>query len=121
MDIKKLRKNSGMRVKTDAGLDIRLFNESLEVELDRMPFGLELELVDARNASGATAPPGAYYRINFYELTPITGKSGKVGEGSPMKSMLPGAIYLSREGVLIRGCTPVSGTNQAVIDYKDRL
>lgn len=119
MSIKKLSEDKTMRVRTTAGLDIRLFNDSLEVELDRMPFGAIIELADARSSIRAIAPLGAYYIIRFYKPITTTGGSGRVNEA---KSILPGAIYLSKEGVVIRGSTPVlSGAKESIIDYKDRL
>ena len=118
MGIKKLRKDREMRVQTDAGLNVRLFNESLEVELNRMPFGVSIELVNVGGVGGAIAPPGAYYIINFYKPDTTTGASGRINE---VKSMMPGAVYLSREGVLVRGCVPNQpGTREAIIDYRDR-
>ena len=119
MEPQKLEKDDGMRVQTDSGLDIRLFNQSLELELDRMPFGIQVELLDHRGVDRVLSPPGAYFRIRFYKPEIITGASGQENE---VKSSLPGAIYLSREGVLIRGCHPVlSGTNESFIDYKDEF
>ncbi len=67
---------------------------------------------------GLLAPPGAYYRITFYKPGKITGVIGHVIE---VKNILPGVIYLSAEGVEIRGCTHnPSGTNKASINYKER-
>jgi hypothetical protein len=119
MGIKNLGKDKSMRVKTPAGLNISLFNECVEIELSRMPFGLELKLVDTKDVDGVIAPLGAYYIIQFYKPVTVTGESGRINEA---KASLPGTIYLSKEGVLIRGCTPVpSKTNESSINYKDRF
>ena len=58
-----LGENGGLRVRTPSGLDVRLTNEGVEVELTRMPFGLNLELVDPRNPQHQPAPVGSYYKI----------------------------------------------------------
>lgn len=113
MAIRKLKKDKIIRVQTISGLRIGVFNDNLEAELDGMPFGMTLELVDARNPNMEGAPVGAYYRITFYKADTFK----KVNE---MKALLPGAIYLTQEGVIIRGAKPLPGTNRSAIDYSDR-
>jgi len=116
---KRLRKDKGMIVKTDSGLNIRLFNCCLEIELERMPFGMNVELIDSSTASGALAPSSAYYSIHFYKPKTVKGASGKVNE---IKSVLGGAIYLTKEGVVIRGCKEnPSKNNESFIDYRDEI
>jgi hypothetical protein len=108
--LKRLKDGRGMRVKTDSGLDVRVYNDGLDVELERQLFGVRLELVDARGVSGALAPPGAYFVIHFYEPTTTTEAA----------TMMKGAIYLSREGVVITGCTQNNvEIKQAFIDYNE--
>lgn len=117
-NIQKIDENEAMRVQTASGLDIRLFNQLLELELDGMPFGIQVDLLDLRGVDGGVDPPGAYCRISFYKPDITTGASGQENE---VKSLLPGAIYLTAEEVLIKGCHPVpSRTNESAINYKDR-
>ncbi len=105
--------NAVTRRKTPAGLEVSIFNEMVEIELGKRPFGVTVELVDARSPIGESAPEGAYYRITFY-------RADTFKKANEMKAPLPGAIYLTEEGVMIRGAKPLSGTNRSAIDYKDK-
>lgn len=117
MSVKKLGEGKSLQVKTSKGLDIRLFGDSLEVELERMSIGVNIELVNARDVSRALAPLGAYFVIHFYNPGTTTRANEKINE---VKNMLPGAIYLSNEGAIIRGCeSNPCGTKQAVLNYRD--
>ena len=77
-----------------------------------MPFGLSVEVLDARSPTGESAPAGAYYRITFYKA--------EAGKKPEPHTPMPGAVYLTQEGVMIRGAKPLPGTNRSVIDYGDR-
>ena len=116
MDEYNLGKDGALRVRTLSGLDVKLFKDSLEVELARMPFGLNIEVVDAKSPIGQSAPAGSYYRITFYK--PDNKVSEKVNESI---APLPGAIYLTDVGVIIRGARPAPGTNISGMDYSDRV
>ncbi len=112
MGVKKLKEGEDIKVRTLSGLDVKLLNDSLEAELEGMPFGMTLELVDANNINRTGAPAGAYYRITFY-------KADTFKKTNEMKASLPGAIYLTSGGVMIRGAKPLPGTNRSSIDYSD--
>jgi hypothetical protein len=117
-EIKKIGKDESARIQTASGLDIRLFNSGVEWELDRMPFGVAIELLDLRGLDGVLAPPGAYCRISFYKPEIVPGSSGQENE---IESMLPGAIYLTSEGVIIKGAgIHPSSPGRHFLDYRER-
>jgi hypothetical protein len=98
-----------VKIVTAFGLNINIFNDSIEIERSGDYTGLEVVAIDH---SYMSAPRDAVYEVKFYHPFKENGKDGK--------KSLPGGVYVSSAYAEAHGFAESGRANLPRLDFKEQ-